>query len=181
MAAWIRRYPMSLLAAHCVTFLNDRLTTREIGVIRDRQRPTSEITLHLIATFLHKERMLGFGLDPFRQDRQIKGSAETDDCSHDGLGVMVVFQITNKDAINLDFVTTERLQIRQGRISRSEIVHRNLYAERLEATQDRHRARAVINHYALGDLQFKTARSKASFEQDRMNEPRQIALAELDR
>src|ERR1017187_575425 len=181
MAAWIRRYPMSLLAAHSVTFLNDRLTTDEIGVIRDRQRPTSEITLHLIATFLHQERMLGFGLDPFRQDRQIKGSAETDDCSHDGLGVMVVFQITNKDAINLDFVTTERLQIRQGRISRSEIVHRNPYAERLEATQDRHRTREVINHYTLGDLQFEATRSKASLEQDRMDKPRQIALAELDR
>src|ERR1017187_7787941 len=106
MAAWIRRYPMSLLASHCVTFLNDRLTTDEIGVVRDRQRPTSEITLHLITTFLHKERVLGFGLDPFRQDRQIKTLAETDDCSHDGPGVMVVFQITNKDAINLDLVPT---------------------------------------------------------------------------
>src|ERR1039458_3437695 len=105
------KYPVSLLASHRVTFLGNRLKTDEIGVVRDRQRPTSEITLHLVATFLHKERVLGFGLDPFRQDRQIKTLAETDDCSHDGPGVMVVFQITNKDAINLDLVKTKRLQI----------------------------------------------------------------------
>jgi hypothetical protein len=76
--------PVSLLAGYPVTFLGNRLKTGEIGVVRDRQRPTSEITLHLVATFLHKERVLGFGLDPFRQDRQIKTLAETDDCSHDG-------------------------------------------------------------------------------------------------
>ena len=125
--------------------------------------------------------MLGCGLDSFRQDGQVKALAETNDCMHNCPGVVVVFQVANKDTIDLDLVEPERLQIRQGRKSGSEVVHCDLYAERLEATQDRYRAREVVDHYALGNFKFKTARSKASFEQDRMNEPRQIALAELDR
>src|SRR5450830_1763667 len=125
--------------------------------------------------------MLGFGLDPFRQDRLIKASAETDDCVHDSPGVVVVFQVANKDTIDLDLVEPERLQIRQGRKSGSEIIHSNLYAQRLEPIEDRYRAREVVNHYALGDFEFEAARSKASFEEDRMDEPRQVTMAELDR
>src|SRR5664280_1451049 len=179
--ARFRRDPESLLAGHRVILLSDRLTTNQFGIVRNRQRPTRQITLHLIATLLHKERMLGFGLDSFREDRQIKASAETDDCTHDCLGVVVGFQVANKDTIDLDLVKFEGLQIRQGRISGSEIVHCNPHAKRLEATQDRYRAREVVNHNALGDFEFEAARSKTGFEQNRMDEPRQVAVAELHR
>jgi len=169
------------LTCRRVILLGDRLTTDQFGVVRDWEWPTGQITLHLVAAFLHEERMLGFGLDPFRQDRLIKASAETDDCVHDSPGVVVVFQVANKDTIDLDLVEPERLQIRQGRKSGSEIIHCNLYAQRLEPIEDRYRAREVVNHYALGDFEFEAARSKASFEEDRMDEPRQVTMAELDR
>jgi hypothetical protein len=76
--------------------------------------------------------MLGCGLDSFRQDGQVKALAETNDCMHNCPGVVVVFQVANKDTIDLDLVEPERLQIRQGRKSGSEIIHCNLHAERLE-------------------------------------------------
>ena len=59
------------------------MTTDQFGIVRDRQWPTRQITLHLIATFQNQERMLGFRLYPFREDRKVKTSAETDDCTHD--------------------------------------------------------------------------------------------------
>src|SRR3990172_6262431 len=153
------------------------LTTYQFSIIRDRQRPTGQIALHFVATFLHEERMLGLGLDPFRQDRQIKALAEADDRTHDCPGVVVGFQIANKATIDLDLVATERLQIRKGRISGSEIVHSNPHAERLEPIEDRYRAREVVNHYALGDFEFEAARRKTGFKQDQMDEHLQLPLA----
>jgi hypothetical protein len=102
--ARFRHYPERLLAGHRVILLGSRLTTNQFSVVRNRQRPTRQITLHLIAAFLQQERMLGCGLDSFRQDRQVQALAETNDCMHDCSGVVVVFQVANKDTIDLDFV-----------------------------------------------------------------------------
>jgi hypothetical protein len=54
------------LTGRRVIILGDRLTTDQFGIVRDRKRPARQITLNLVATFLYEERMLGFGLDPFR-------------------------------------------------------------------------------------------------------------------
>src|ERR1035437_5438287 len=124
--------------------------------------------------------MLGFGLDPFRPDRQAQAVALTIYCMHDCPGVVVGFQVANKDTIDLDLVEPERLQIRQGRKAGSEIMHCNLHAERFESIEDRYRTREVVNHYALGDFEFEAARGESGLKQDRMDGPRQVALAELD-
>ena len=72
----------------------------------------------------------------FRQDRQVKASAEINDRTDDRHRVVIVFQVADKATVDLDLVEAERLQIRQGRISRPEIVHCNPHAERLEPTED---------------------------------------------
>ena len=125
--------------------------------------------------------MLGFGLDAFRQHRQLEASAKTDDRTHDRHGVAVVFQVANKGTVDLDLVEGERVQIRQGGISRSEVIQGDLHAERLEPIEDRYRARKVVDQNALGDFEFEAGRRQAGFEQNGMNEAWQVAMVELDR
>src|ERR1035437_514522 len=47
--ARFRHYPERLLAGHRVILLGDRLTTDQFAVVRNRQRPTHQITLRLVA------------------------------------------------------------------------------------------------------------------------------------
>jgi len=73
------------------------------------------------------------------------------------------------------------MQIGQGRIPGSEIIQCDPHAERLEPSENRYRARKIVNQYALGDFKFETSRSEAGLKQDRMDQARQVALAELNR
>src|ERR1019366_9869520 len=63
----------------------------------------------------------------------------------------------------------------------SEVVHCDLHAERLEPIEDRYRAGEVANQHTLGDFEFEAARGESGLKQDRMDEPWQVAVAELDR
>jgi hypothetical protein len=53
------------LTCRRVILLSNRFTTDQFGIVRDRERPTSQITLHLVATFLHQGRILGVSFDAF--------------------------------------------------------------------------------------------------------------------
>src|SRR5665647_2063292 len=153
----------------------------QFGIVRNRQRPTGQITLHLVAAFPHQGRVLGVSFDAFGQDRNVEAVAETDDRTNNRHGMAAVFQVANKSAVNLDLIERERMQIGQGRIPGSEIIQCDPHAERLEPSENRYRARKIVNQYALGDFKFETSRSEAGLKQDRMDQARQVALAELNR
>src|ERR1700676_1364710 len=82
--------------------------------------------------------------------------------------------------VDLDLVERERLQIGQRRISRAKVVHCDANAKQLEASQDREAAREILDQHALGDFKFQPARRKAGFQQHRMDQSRQVTMAELD-
>jgi len=74
--------PASQLVGHRVPVLAVHFTSDQFGIVQNRQRPTRQVTLNLLATFLREKRILGFGLDTFREDLQVKASAEPDNCTH---------------------------------------------------------------------------------------------------
>ena len=125
--------------------------------------------------------MLVFGLDAFGEDRNLQAVTEPDNRADDRHRVVIVFQIGNEGAIDLDLVEGEGVQIGQRRIAGAEVVQRNLHAERLEPAQDRHRAGEVVDQHALGYFQLQPRRRQPGLQQDGVNETRQIAVMELDR
>ena len=69
---------------------------------------------------------LNFGLNAFRKGWNAEAMAETDDSANNGHGVTVVVQVTDKGTVDLDPVEGEGVQIRQRRISCSEVIQRDL-------------------------------------------------------
>src|SRR3979411_2957118 len=89
-------------------------------------------------------------------------------------------QIRYERLVDLDFVEREGLQVGQRRISGAEIVHRDAYAQRLQAAQDRQATGEVFHKHALSDFQFQPRRCKPGFEQYGMYQCNEVAMAELD-
>jgi len=75
--------------------------------------------------------MLCVRFDALGEDRDSQTATETDDSPDDGHRMVIVFQIVHKNAVDLDLIERKRMQVRQRRVSRSEIVHGDLYAQRL--------------------------------------------------
>ncbi len=84
-------------------------------------------------------------------------------------------------AIDLEFVERERLQVAQARIAGAEIVHGNTDAKALQAAKDMERTIHVLDQYAFRDLELEARRVETGLKQDRLHEPRQVALDDLDR
>ena len=105
----------------------------EVGEALDRVALVAglarEIALHLVAALLCQKCKLTFGFDAFRQDGDIEAMSERDDCADDCHGMMIVFEIADKYAIDLDFLERECVQVGQGGVSRSEVIQRDMDAE----------------------------------------------------
>ena len=140
------------------------LATDHFGVMVDREWPPDEIALHFVAILLREERELILGFDALGEHRQFQPAGETDHGADDRRGLRVGSQFRYEGLVDLDLVERKRLQIRQGGISRAEIVHRDAHSERLEPPQDRDRAREILHQDPLGDLEFQPARRQPGFQ-----------------
>ena len=94
-------------------FISDllRCTANQLGVIFNREGPSGEISLHLVAAFLFQECQLSFGLDPFGKHRNVQAVSEGDNGANDRHGMMIVFQVADEHAVDLDFFERERVQV----------------------------------------------------------------------
>lgn len=113
----------------------------ELGIGLDRLRLPGEIALHLVAALQRQERELAFGLDALGENRNVQAVPERDDGAHDRHRMVIIVEIANEDPVDLDLLEREGVQVGQRRISRSEIIERDMHAEQLQLTQDRHCAR----------------------------------------
>src|SRR5712692_6971250 len=62
---------------------------------------------------------------------------------------------TDEGAVDLEAIDRQLGKIAQARVARSEVVHRDLHTEGLQALQDEDRLLAIVDEHALGKLQFE--------------------------
>src|SRR5262245_45614349 len=113
-----------------------RLAANQLTVTLDGEGPAGKISLYLIAAFLLQKRQLGFSLDTLGKDGDVQAVAECDNRANDGHGMVIVFAVADKHAVDLDFFEWKSVQVGQRRISRSEIIQRDVNAKRLEFAED---------------------------------------------
>src|SRR5205807_7306250 len=152
----------------------------DVVVMCHRQWLPNQKALYFLTSLAQQECELVRGLDAFRDYRQIEAAPQPDDRANDRGGLWIAVDVSDERLIDLDLVKWERLQVGQGRVAGSEIIHGDAHAHSLETAQDRNRPREVVDQHAFGDLQFESAGRQSRFEQNRMNEPAQIAMPELD-
>src|SRR6185312_5314695 len=87
----------------------------------------------------------------------------------------------DEGAIDLDLVEAEIAEIAQRRVASTEIVERDLEAERADGFQDLTVAIRRFHHHALGDLEHDTARVDLVFCYELLEQFHQVDMAELHR
>ena len=112
----------------------------KVCIVINGHRPSDQIALHLVTAPIEQHRMLHGGFDAFGQYRNVEAVAEIDHGAHDRHGMLIVLEIENESPIDLDFVECERMQVRQGRISGSEVIERDADAKGLEPGENGYRA-----------------------------------------
>jgi hypothetical protein len=95
--------------------------------IPNRRRPAEQISLQVRAILQRKMDCLRIGLHPLGGDGHSERLAKPDDRTDDRHRTLVVWQVLDEAAVDLDLVEREAAQIAQRRISGSEIVHRDLH------------------------------------------------------
>src|SRR3954447_8261220 len=150
-------------------------------VVSDRQRFAQEISLHRVAADVGQKCQLLLGFHTLRYDGHFEPVAETNDGPDDRGRLRVASEIDDERAVDLDLVERKRLQIAQGGIAATEVVHGYPNAKRLKPPQQREATIEIVDQHALGDLQFEPARRESGLEQDRMHETDDIAVHELRR
>src|SRR5215470_19680007 len=123
-----------------------------------------QIALDLVASLPRQERELFACFHPLCHHRQSKATAETNDGPNDRGRLRILVEVGDESAVDLDFVERKRLQIRQGRIAGSEVVHCDLDTEQLQSTQDSDRPREVVDQNAFGNLKLQTGGRKPCLE-----------------
>ena len=93
----------------------------------------------------------------------------------------IFVEIGDERLIDLDLVEGERLEIGQRGVSGAEVVHGDPHAERLEPAQDRNGAGEILHQHAFGDFQLQATRRESGFQQDRVDQGGQVAMAKLHR
>ena len=146
-----------------------------------RARRAEQIALHLrAAEILHGFALLQ-GLDAFRGRDHVAVGGDADHRADDRGRGGIAGHFLDEAAVDLDLVEREALQILQRGIAGSEIVERDVNAERAELVQ-RHQRRVVIgDQHRFGDLEFEPARVEPGLGQCGCDLQRQRFRLELDR
>src|SRR5581483_1834420 len=153
----------------------------EVAEAGDMGRLSDEISLNLIAVFRAQETQLLTGLDTFRQHRQIQPAPDAEHRANDGRRLFVGVDRLDEGAVDLDLVEREGPQVRQRRVTGSEIVHRDAHAEGLELTQRHQRAVEVADQRGFGNLEFEPTGLQPGLTQAFVNELRELRIVQLHR
>jgi hypothetical protein len=124
---------------------------------------------------------LRFRLHALGEHAEIQAAAEHQHRPDDGRIVQILGHPAHEGLIDLQLVQRETLQVRQRGIAGAEVVDRELHAERLEGTQDFDAALDIDHCGAFGDFQLQVLPGKAAVDQYFLDQPGQIAGAELAR
>src|SRR5439155_23512844 len=109
--------------------------------------------LHPIAAGTSQDFELAHILDAFGDNLHPQRVRESSDRVDDRRGLVVVLELTDERAVDLDRVDRQVSQITDRRISGTEIVDGDLDAKFLERVQLPYCARVVVDERGLGDFE----------------------------
>src|SRR5260370_34161912 len=98
---------------------------REVAEASYVGRFPDQIPLNLITELGAQETQLLVGLNTFRQHRQLEPAPNAKHCANDGRRLFVHVTRLDQGTIELELVERECPQVRQRRVTGSEIVHRD--------------------------------------------------------
>src|ERR1700721_2160492 len=128
-------------------------------------RPPEKIALHLVAKLGLEKLKLGGRLHALSKYRKIERPPEPKHRANDRGSLVVDVDRLDEGAVDLDFVERKRPQIRQRRITGTEVVHGDANAEHLDSAQCCERAIQVAHQRRLGNLQLEPRRGESGLEQ----------------
>ena len=107
---------------------------------------------------MHEKFQLGFGLDAFGDDLDVKFSREADRRSDDRSATMIVGQTDHKLLRDLDSIDTIGEQIFKGGIAGTKVVDRNSHPELSQPVDDAAIAVSRFHQQRFGQFEFKLSR-----------------------
>src|ERR1035437_7058221 len=126
----------------------------QVLVMTDRHWPADQIPLNFASLF-RQEGELFFGLDAFGNNRQREGTTQSQNGVDDRGGLEIIPDFGDEGLVDLDLVERKGLQVGERRISGSEVVHGDAYAEVLYLAQDGDGAIEILEQYALRDFDLE--------------------------
>src|SRR6056297_2952294 len=118
-------------------------------------------------------------LDPLGDHGGAGGRSDREHGRDDVTAVRIVGQALHERAIDLDVVERVVLQVRQRGVAGSEVVQRELDAQRVQGVQAVAETGALVDEDALGDLEREAARRNAVARQDRFDVRHEVAVGQL--
>src|ERR1700752_2445480 len=109
---------------------------------------------------------LSLRFDALRRNAQIKPSAEADDCSHENIALAGHAKLLNKSSIDLEFVKPQFIQMREARVSGTEIVDSYTNARVAQSLYRVPRSIDVCHYRVLSNFRFEAMRWQASVAQN---------------
>jgi hypothetical protein len=93
--------------------------------------------------------------------REAEGTSEVDDRRHDDAVMAVADDPGREVPVDLDDIDGELLQVRERRVSRTEVVDGDPHTDRLERLERGPAGAGVVHEHVLGDLEAEVARRQS--------------------
>src|SRR5438552_4393497 len=148
-----------------------------LGCRRNRE----VIALDLVAAVRGEQLELLLRFHALGHDLEFEAVREADDRERDHRVLRVGGDVANEGVVDLERVDRETLQVREARIARAEIVHRDLHARVLQAAQRARGPLGIAHQQRLGELELHERRIDARLAQDMPHDGLEILLLELAR
>src|SRR6266705_761295 len=148
-----------------------------LGCRRNRE----VIALDLVAAVRGEQLELLLRFHALGHDLEFEAVREADDRERDHRVLRVGGDVANEGVVDLERVDRETLQVREARVARAEIVHRDLHARVFQSPQRARSALRIAHQQRLGELELDERRIDARFPQDVPHDGLEILLLELAR
>src|SRR5205809_3056712 len=146
-----------------------------------RRRNREVIALDLVAAVRGEQLELLLRFHAFGYDLEFEAVREADDRERDHRVLRIGCDVANEGVVDLERVDRKTLQVREARIARAEIVHRDLHPRVLQPAQRARSALRIAHQQRLGELELDERRIDARFAQDVPYDGLEILLLELAR
>ena len=116
-------------------------------------RPADQVALDLVAALLLQQGQVRFSLHPLRNHSQAQRMSHGNDRRGDRRVIGVNGDLPDEGPVDLERVQREVLQVAEGGVAGSEIVHRQVETHGPECVQRLGAFLVVVDQDALGELE----------------------------
>src|SRR5438093_10898968 len=146
-----------------------------------RRRDREVIALDLVAAVRGEQLELLLRFHALGHDLQFEAVREADDRERDHGVLRVGGDVANEGVFELGRIDRETLQVREARVARPEIVHRDPHTRAFQPAKSARSALRIAHQQGLGELELDERRFDARFPQDVPHDGLEILLLELAR